>query len=80
MKESEIIKIEPHINKEELKILFKNVLNYNKVERNLRILELIVRNDLTFLELLELLELNMIQTIREMNGEIQEVLNNRNNY
>jgi len=77
MKESEIIKIEPHINKEELKILFKNVLNYNKVERNLRILELIVRNDLTFLELLEL---NMIQTIREMNGEIQEVLNNRNNY
>ena len=60
-----------------MKELIQKVANYSKVDRIKRVIEISVKgqNDNPF----EMIELSMIQAIRETNGECDEVRNSREN-
>jgi hypothetical protein len=60
-----------------MKELIQKVANYSKVERIKRIIEISVKGENA--NPFEMIELSMIQAIRESNGECDEVRKSREN-
>jgi hypothetical protein len=54
-----------------------NIAKMNKSERIKRLIEISVKEEISSIDMNEMMEKVMIQTIRQENGEIDEVLKNR---